>query len=176
MLENLAVPSNSVYVGLNKANLPCRAVPKMLLCKRGSSLWYGSEKNEVIHILIHSNSQRLNLFIIKWATLPVPSPQCIKGRPYSLGADCMENLSPVNRAEISTRPSDKILENTGLAITWRKFQPGSSYLGSKIPCNCTKKFHPGLKRWLTGVGWSKLAKQQRLSTNSCLGSLSWCLN
>ena len=68
---------------------------------------------------------------------------------------------------------------TQLAIIWKKFRPGLSYPGWKfqpgwpgwkIPCNRLNKFQPGQKRWLTGVGRWKLPKQQRLPTNSCLGS------
>ena len=60
---------------------------------------------------------------------------------------------------------------TELAITWRKFQLGLSYPGWKIPCNRTKKFQPGLKRWLTDMERYKLAEQQKQPTNSCLGLL-----
>ena len=77
-------------------------------------------------------------------------------------ADYMEIFSPANWLNTY---------KTELAITWRKFQPGLSYPGWKFPCNRTKKFHPGLKRWLTHVTRCKLPKQQRLPTNSCLDSL-----
>ena len=40
--------------------------------------------------------------------------------------------------------------------------------GWKIPSHRTKKFHPGLKRWLTGDGKYRLPEPQTLPTRSCL--------